>query len=119
MQHPAVDQKLRNVSGIGSTVTVGWARACTLAQNALNKLQPATTLPTLLLTTPGDSVLQTDELQEMVSGFSSDAKIKSVDFCRHDMLLSYDEEKNKEVVNEMIAFLKEKEKETWKQAKRV
>ena len=89
------------------------------AQNALNKSQPATTLPTLLLTTPGDSVLQTDELQEMVSGFSSDAKIKSVDFCSHDMLLSYDEEKNKEVVNEMIAFLKEKEKETWKQAKRV
>ena len=35
------------------------------------------------------------------------------------MLLSYDEEKNKEVVNEMIAFLKEKEKEAWKQAKRV
>ena len=79
MQHPAVDQKLRNVSGIGSTVTVGWARACTRAQNALNKSQPATTLPTLLLTTPGDSVLQTDELQQMVSGFSSDAKIKSVE----------------------------------------
>ena len=110
MQHPAVDQKLRNASSLGSTVTVGWARACTLAQNALNKSQPATTLPTLLLTTPGDSVLQTDELQEMISCFSSDANIKSIDFCRHDMLLSYDEAKNKEVVFEMIAFLKEKEK---------
>ena len=52
----------------------------------------------------------------MISGFSSDAKIKSIDFCRHDMLLSYDEAKNKEVVFEMIAFLKEKEKEAWKQA---
>ena len=52
----------------------------------------------------------------MISGFSSDNKIKSIDFCRHDMLLSYDEAKNKEVVFEMIAFLKEKEKEAWKQA---
>ena len=116
MQHPAVDQKLRNVSGVDYKVTIGWARACTLAQKKLNKCRPATTLPTLLLTTPGDSVLQTDELQEMISGFSSDNKIKSIDFCRHDMLLSYDDAKNKEVVLEMIAFLKEKEKEAWKQA---
>ena len=111
MQHPAVDQKLRNVSGIGSMVTIGWARACTRAQNALNKVHPVTTVPTLLLTTPGDSVLQTDELQKTITCISSDAKIKSVDFCRHDMLLSYDKEKNKEVVSEMIAFLEEKEKQ--------
>ena len=105
LQYPAIETHRRNIVGIGGKVTLGWTAACARAHDKLLREYPATTLPTLLLTTPGDLVLQSAELRDRASKFSSAVEVVSIPYCRHDMLLNYDMEQNAAVVSTIIGWL--------------
>ena len=105
MQYPNVDCTLRQIVGIGHKVTLGWVHACTKEHSALVEQGPSTTVPTYLLTTPGDCVLETAELKERAKYVSPAAEVESVPYCRHDMLLNYDKEQNDLVVAKILGWL--------------
>jgi len=89
---------------VDNLVTAGWSRAVTRLQQELVK-GPPSEVPTLLLHTPGDRVLDGDELGTLGHRFSHNCKAVEVMDCRHDMLLNHKPEKNAEVLGIMLGFL--------------
>ena len=103
MQYPgAAPLTLRNP--LTSHVTAGWVAAASHMHDELKKQKP-NDVPTLLLHTDGDVVLDGDELQTLAKYFSSKAETREFKHCRHDMLLNYFAAQNDEVLDCIIGWL--------------
>jgi len=96
------DPTLRNL--FCTHVTWGWASEVSRQHEELDAMEPVA-IPTLLLTSQGDVVLDTEDLKERIGHFSNQATIRTVKECRHDMLLNRSVEKNDEVLGIMLQFL--------------
>lgn len=94
----------RYVNHVDNLVTAGWSRAVTRMQKEMRECSPSE-LPTLLLHTPSDRVLDGEEIGALAKAFSSRAEAVEVRDCRHDMLLNFWPEKNEEVLEVIIGFL--------------
>lgn len=89
---------------VDNLVTAGWSRAVTRMQKEM-AAKPPSEVPTMLLHTPSDQVLDGEELGALAAAFSSRAEAVEVRDCRHDMLLNFWPEKNEEVLGIMLEFL--------------
>jgi len=105
LQYPATDLRCRNF--FSNTLTAGWAAACSHMHDELKRCPPAD-VPTLLLHTDGDTVLQHGEIAALGREFCVEGKLvtKHIPNCRHDMLLSYFPAENEKALAEIIGFLK-------------
>lgn len=102
LQYPSIDLRCRN--GITNKVTAGWAAAASHLHDELVATAP-TRIPTLLLYTDGDEVLDGAELSEVIKHFSTDVTRRNFRNCRHDLLLSYAKEDNDKVLDAITSFL--------------
>lgn len=100
-QYPR-DPRYTNI--VDNLVTAGWSLAVTRMQRKLAD-GPPSHVPTLLLHTGDDAVLDGEELGALAHCFSSNVEVVEVADCRHDMLLNYSVEQNEEVLRIMVDFL--------------
>ena len=105
MQYPVIDPQLRNVVNIGGKVTLGWVKAVREQHELLTKTGPCTKLMTLVLATPGDSMLGEKDLEERAKFVSPNASVHMIPYCRHDMLLNYDKDQNSLVLGRILRFI--------------
>ena len=94
IQYPSIHLRCRN---LGGKVTAGWARAVSAMQAELREKAPSTEVPTLLLHTKSDVVLDGPELGRLAHLVSEDVTTREVKWCRHDMLMNYERAQNEEV----------------------
>eukprot|EP00747_Dinoflagellata_sp_TGD_P201146 gnl/TRDRNA2_/TRDRNA2_74616_c0_seq1.p1 gnl/TRDRNA2_/TRDRNA2_74616_c0~~gnl/TRDRNA2_/TRDRNA2_74616_c0_seq1.p1 ORF type:complete len:380 (+),score=70.74 gnl/TRDRNA2_/TRDRNA2_74616_c0_seq1:166-1140(+) len=102
LQYPSIDLRCRN--NINCKITAGWVAAASAMHDEVIEMTP-TDVPTLLLYTDGDVVLEGKEIADRAKYISTQLTTKFFPHCRHDMLLNYDMEDNEKVLAAISEFL--------------